>query len=118
MAYVEPQYNAAQPAPAVKGVWMTGEGKEAGLRIGDAQPSGVPASEGPQPQDDATVARAGETCPPKVRVALSELTRNRLAVQLRAMYDTVAQQPVPDRFADLIARLDIARCDGSEREKP
>ncbi|MCJ2089081.1 hypothetical protein MKK88_24295 [Methylobacterium sp. E-005] len=27
-------------------------------------------------------------------------------MQLRAMYDTVTQQPVPDRFAELIAKLD------------
>jgi hypothetical protein len=43
---------------------------------------------------------------------LSDHTRNRLAAQLRAMYDTVALQPVPDRFAELIAKLD-----GGEREK-
>ncbi|MGU3284514.1 NepR family anti-sigma factor [Methylobacterium mesophilicum] len=43
---------------------------------------------------------------------LSDQTRNRIAVQLRAMYDTVALQPVPDRFAELIAKLD-----GGEREK-
>lgn len=29
-------------------------------------------------------------------------------MQLRSMYDTVASQPVPDRFAELIARLDTA----------
>ncbi|WP_139234034.1 NepR family anti-sigma factor [Methylobacterium pseudosasicola] len=46
------------------------------------------------------------------RGGLSDHTRNRLAAQLRAMYDTVAQQPVPDRFAELIAKLD-----GGDRKK-
>jgi hypothetical protein len=32
-------------------------------------------------------------------------------MQLRSMYDTVANQPVPDRFAELIARLDSAERD-------
>ncbi|WP_246695101.1 NepR family anti-sigma factor [Methylobacterium sp. P1-11] len=45
---------------------------------------------------------------PRLRSGLSDQTRNRIAVQLRAMYDTVTQQPVPDRFADLIAQLDSA----------
>nr|WP_244513786.1 NepR family anti-sigma factor [Methylobacterium sp. UNC378MF] len=45
---------------------------------------------------------------PRLRSGLSDQTRNRIAVQLRAMYDTVTQQPVPDRFADLIAKLDSA----------
>ncbi|MCJ2059301.1 hypothetical protein MKL09_22540 [Methylobacterium sp. J-048] len=53
-------------------------------------------------QADTPVARGG----------LSDHTRNRLAAQLRAMYDTVAQQPVPDRFAELIAKLD-----SGDREK-
>ncbi|KNY21039.1 hypothetical protein AKJ13_19310 [Methylobacterium sp. ARG-1] len=46
------------------------------------------------------------------RGALSDHTRNRLAAQLRAMYDSVALQPVPDRFAELIAKLD-----GGDHEK-
>ncbi|MDP4002023.1 NepR family anti-sigma factor [Methylobacterium sp. NEAU K] len=43
---------------------------------------------------------------PALRGGLSEHTRNRLAVQLRTMYDMVALEPVPDRFAELIAKLD------------
>lgn len=38
--------------------------------------------------------------------ALSPQIRDRLALHLRTMYESVATQPVPDRFADLIARLD------------
>lgn len=85
---------------------MMGRGKEAGLPIGDAQPAIVPA-------DDAIGGVDEGKRPPRGRVELSELTRNRLAVSLRAMYDTVAQQPVPERFADLIAQLE-----SSERRKP
>ncbi|MDQ0446616.1 NepR family anti-sigma factor [Methylobacterium aerolatum] len=43
-----------------------------------------------------------------VRQGLSVQSRDRIANQLRAMYDTVANQPVPDRFAELIAKLDAA----------
>ena len=37
---------------------------------------------------------------------LSDHTQKRLGVHLRAMYDTIVQQPVPDRFRDLIAQMD------------
>lgn len=37
---------------------------------------------------------------------LDDFTRTRLGTHLRAMYEQVVQQPVPDRFRDLIARLD------------
>lgn len=37
---------------------------------------------------------------------LTPQIRDRIALQLRSMYETVANQPVPDRFAELIARLD------------
>ncbi|GJD38756.1 NepR family anti-sigma factor [Methylobacterium bullatum] len=37
---------------------------------------------------------------------LSDLTQKRIGMHLRAMYDTIVQQPVPDRFRDLIARMD------------
>ncbi|GJE37608.1 NepR family anti-sigma factor [Methylobacterium persicinum] len=39
-------------------------------------------------------------------VSLTPQIRDRLALQLRNMYETVAAQPVPDRFAELIAKLD------------
>lgn len=38
--------------------------------------------------------------------SLSDLTQKRIGMHLRAMYDTIVQQPVPDRFRDLIARMD------------
>jgi len=37
---------------------------------------------------------------------LSDHTQKRIGLHLRAMYDTVVQQPVPDRFRDLIAQLE------------
>ncbi|MBE7196942.1 MAG: anti-sigma factor [Parafilimonas terrae] len=50
----------------------------------------------------------GEPRARKKAATLSPQTRDRIAVQLRSMYDSVASQPVPDRFAELIARLDTA----------
>ncbi|GJE61487.1 hypothetical protein MPOCJGCO_3609 [Methylobacterium trifolii] len=40
------------------------------------------------------------------RRGLNDQTRIRLGNHLRTLYDSVIQQPVPDRFRDLIARLD------------
>lgn len=37
---------------------------------------------------------------------LSDHTQKRLGLHLRTMYDSVVQQPVPDRFRDLIAQLE------------
>ncbi|MCJ2014664.1 NepR family anti-sigma factor [Methylobacterium sp. J-076] len=44
-------------------------------------------------------------------VSLTPQIRDRIALQLRSMYDSVASQPVPDRFAELIARLDASEHD-------
>lgn len=38
--------------------------------------------------------------------SLNTLAQKRLGVHLRAMYESVVQQPIPDRFADLVARLE------------
>ncbi|KAA2237222.1 NepR family anti-sigma factor [Salinarimonas soli] len=37
---------------------------------------------------------------------LDRPTQGRIGDQLRAMYDDLLNQPVPDRFADLLSRLD------------
>ncbi len=37
---------------------------------------------------------------------LGELSQKRIGDQLRAMYDDLVQQPVPDRFKDLLAELE------------
>jgi hypothetical protein len=42
---------------------------------------------------------------------LSDHTQKRIGVHLRTMYDAVVQQPVPDRFRDLIARLEALPSD-------
>lgn len=39
---------------------------------------------------------------------LSDHTQKRIGLHLRAMYDTIVQQPVPDRFRDLIDKLDAS----------
>ncbi|MGH1569920.1 NepR family anti-sigma factor [Methylobacterium sp. P31] len=110
MAYVEPQHNAAGPTSATRGVLMVDQGKEPGLRARD--PRTGTASDRLSPAqdsnaDDSTRTTASpETVGAASRSGLSDHTRNRLAAQLRAMYDTIAQQPVPDRFAELIAKLD------------
>lgn len=44
--------------------------------------------------------------PAAMRGGLTDQTQQRIGHQLRALYDSVLQQPVPDRFRDLIARLD------------
>ncbi|GJE26129.1 NepR family anti-sigma factor [Methylobacterium organophilum] len=37
---------------------------------------------------------------------MEEQTQKRIGIHLRALYDSVVEQPIPDRFKDLIARLD------------
>lgn len=44
--------------------------------------------------------------------ALTPQIRDRIAIQLKTMYESVSTQPVPDRFAELIAKLE-----SSEREQ-
>ncbi|MCJ2072994.1 anti-sigma factor [Methylobacterium sp. J-030] len=101
MAYVEPQHNVAGPSSATRGVWMVDQGKEAGLHVLGAH--GSTASDHRTHDQDGTAGQPGRAAS---RGGLSEQTRNRLALQLRALYDTVTKQPVPDRFAELIAKLD------------
>ena len=87
---------------------MVDQGKEAGLRVRKTPAS--TASDHLSHGQDSTAVRPEPPAAarPAAHGGLSEHTRNRLASQLRAMYDTVAQQPVPDRFAELIAKLDSA----------
>ena len=57
-----------------------------------------PSAEGSTSKADASSAGHG----------LSDHTQKRIGLHLRAMYDTIVQQPVPDRFRDLIAQLDTS----------
>ena len=52
------------------------------------------------PEGDGVERSAGR------RASLNPHTRDLIATRLRAMYDAVVQQPVPDRFADLVAKLE------------
>ncbi|MDN3569488.1 NepR family anti-sigma factor [Methylobacterium longum] len=105
MAYVEPQHNAAKPTSALRGVSMVDQGKDAALRARDPR-SGTASDH----RSEIRNSNVDETRPSSARNAtrssLTDHTRNRLAAQLRTMYDSITQQPVPDRFADLIAKLD------------
>jgi CRP-like cAMP-binding protein len=40
---------------------------------------------------------------------LDRVIQRRIGDQLRAMYDDLMQQPVPDRFADLLSKLEQSR---------
>ncbi|MFE1601123.1 NepR family anti-sigma factor [Methylobacterium sp. ID0610] len=40
---------------------------------------------------------------------LDRTTQGRIGSHLRAMYDELMQQPIPDRFIDLLAELDGSR---------
>ncbi len=44
--------------------------------------------------------------------------QSRIGHQLRAMYDDVVRQGVPDRFADLIRKLDEPGASGEQTAKP
>jgi hypothetical protein len=47
----------------------------------------------------------------KKQGGLSAEIQSRIGHQLRAMYDDVVRQGVPDRFAELIRKLDVPRPD-------
>jgi Anti-sigma factor NepR len=51
-------------------------------------------------------AQAGRTAAPGKQGGLNAEIQSRIGHQLRAMYDDVVRQGVPDRFADLIRKLD------------
>ena len=63
---------------------------------------------GKRPVDDAADGAAHgtphDTTPGNPK--LDRPTQGRIGDQLRAMYDDLLNQPVPDRFADLLSRLD------------
>ncbi len=47
----------------------------------------------------------------KKQGGLNAEIQSRIGHQLRAMYDDVVRQGVPDRFADLIRKLDVPSAD-------
>ncbi|KQP31618.1 hypothetical protein ASF49_09195 [Methylobacterium sp. Leaf104] len=58
---------------------------------------------GPGSSPEGADPKTGDAVPEQ---GLSDHTQKRIGLHLRAMYDTIVQQPVPDRFRDLIAKLD------------
>ena len=67
-------------------------------RMDDDAPGAGPSPEGADPKTGDAVPGQG----------LSDHTQKRIGLHLRAMYDTIVQHPVPDRFRDLIAQLDAS----------
>lgn len=54
---------------------------------------------------------------PKKQGALNAEIQARIGHQLRAMYDDVVRQGVPDRFADMIRKLDQPEAQGGDDSK-
>jgi Anti-sigma factor NepR len=55
--------------------------------------------------------------PPGKPGGLNAEIQSRIGHQLRAMYDDVVRQGVPDRFAELIRKLDSPEGEGGAGEK-
>jgi hypothetical protein len=53
-------------------------------------------------------SQAGKNAAPGKQGGLNAEIQSRIGHQLRAMYDDVVRQGVPDRFADLIRKLDAS----------
>ena len=53
-------------------------------------------------------SQASKNAAPRKPGGLNSEVQSRIGHQLRAMYDDVVRQGVPDRFADLIRQLDVA----------
>jgi hypothetical protein len=56
-------------------------------------------------------SQANRTAVPGKHGALNAEIQSRIGHQLRAMYDDVVRQGVPDRFAELIRKLDVPEDD-------
>ena len=52
-------------------------------------------------------SQASKNATPGKQGGLNAEIQSRIGHQLRAMYDDVVRQGVPDRFADLIRKLDV-----------
>jgi hypothetical protein len=56
-------------------------------------------------------SQAGKTAATGKPGGLNAEIQSRIGHQLRAMYDDVVRQGVPDRFAELIRKLDVPQAD-------
>jgi hypothetical protein len=52
-------------------------------------------------------SQASRNAAPGKQVGLNAEIQSRIGHQLRAMYDDVVRQGVPDRFAELVRKLDV-----------
>ena len=52
-------------------------------------------------------SQASKSAAPGRQGALNAEIQSRIGHQLRAMYDDIVRQGVPDRFAELIRKLDV-----------
>jgi hypothetical protein len=52
-------------------------------------------------------SQASKTAAPGKQGSLNAEIQSRIGHQLRAMYDDIVRQGVPERFADLIRKLDV-----------
>lgn len=110
MTQLELQHNVAVQMRATRGAWMTVE--RSGGDLGDARPESDALADPAagdtladrSDNDTGLTGSMGKAT--RKTVSLTPQIRDRLALQLRNMYETVAAQPVPDRFAELIDKLD------------
>jgi hypothetical protein len=56
-------------------------------------------------------SQASRNAAPGKQGGLNAEIQSRIGHQLRAMYDDVVRQGVPDRFAELIKKLDVPQTD-------
>ena len=72
------------------------------------RPGGLGRSNHGGPKSSAGVQPAGKGVPERHDGSsrLSDHAQARIGSSLRSLYDSIVQQPVPDRFRDLIERLD------------
>jgi hypothetical protein len=56
-------------------------------------------------------SQAGRNAAPGKQGGLNAEIQSRIGHQLRAMYDDVVRQGVPDRFQELIRKLDVPQTD-------
>jgi hypothetical protein len=56
-------------------------------------------------------SQAGKTAGPGKQSGLNAEIQSRIGHQLRAMYDDVVRQGVPERFAELVRKLDVPKPD-------
>ena len=56
-------------------------------------------------------SQASKNAAPGKHGGLSAEIQSRIGHQLRAMYDDIVRQGVPDRFAELIRKLDVSEAE-------